>query len=182
MKKIVFEKAPSELKFVGVEDPDCWRGIVVKDFEKEKYRLIDLFEIENIPVWTENTLEKIISESKTHECPAYSFQSNTDLVNWAMGDDSVQKFPINDITDTTDIIHIDDVTDEMFVGIVWPNEQKSFLIRTDSGFARYEANSAMNKNKRWTHPILKRYLKNIGSFKSAHVFPTAKDLLRWTIE
>jgi hypothetical protein len=179
MKKIVFEKAPAELKFVGVESENGWKAIVVKDYKIQKYRLIDLANGENLPEWGEKTIDEIISESKKFPSTTpYSFTSNTDLVNWAMGDDSVQKFPI---LETTDTIHIDDVTDEMYVGIVWPSGHKSFIIRTDSGFAGYEANSAMNKNKRWSKPTLKEYLLGAGCIKSAHVFPTAKELLQWTI-
>ena len=178
MKKIVFEKAPAELKFVGVDSNGInkFKAIVVKDYEKEKYRLIVLAECENLPEWTEKTIGKIISEcNRISTTTAYSFTSNIDLVNWAMGDDSVQKIPI------TDTIHIDDVTDEMFVGIVWRSGDKSFCLNTKKGFISKEPDY-LNSGTEVYDETLKEYILNRKDLQSAYVFPTAKDLLKWAIE
>ncbi len=184
MKKIVFEKKPAELKFVGVEHDgiDEFKAVVVKDYDKEKYRLINLYENENLPAWTEKTLNEIISESKKHRCHAYSFTSNTNLVNWAMGDDSVQKFPI---LETTDTIHIDEVTDKMFVGIVWNDGKKSFCLNAGSlWISKSIKTNSLLRDSQWSTPTLKDYVVHHAKkihLSSAYAFPTAKELLQWAI-
>jgi hypothetical protein len=178
MKKIVFEKAPAELKFVGVQSENGWKAIVVKDHKKDNFRVINLAENENYPAWLEKTIDKIIYESKKIPTTTpYSFTSNTDLVNWAMGDDSVQKSPI------TNTIHINDVTDEMFVGIVWSDNSKNFCLNTKKGFiSKYPA--SLNSSSEVIDKTMKEYISNRkkNDLKSAYVFPTAKELLQWVIE
>jgi len=179
MKKIVFEKAPAELKFVGVQSENGWKAIVVKDHKKDNFRVINLAENENYPAWLEKSVDEILSGCKEWGATPYSFTSNTDLVNWAMGDDSVQKSPI------TNTIHINDVTDEMFVGIVWNSENKSFCINTKHGWiSKYGKGLDFSESYDWLKPTLKEYL-NEGKkhgLQSAYVFPTAKQLLQWVIE
>jgi hypothetical protein len=177
MKKIVFEKAPAELKFVGVQSENGWKAIVVKDHKKDNFRVINLAENENYPAWLEKSVDEILSGCKEWGATPYSFTSNTDLVNWAMGDDSVQKSPI------TNTIHINDVTDEMFVGIVWSDNSKTFCLNTKKGFiSKYPA--SLNSSSEVIDKTMKEYISNRkkNDLKSAYVFPTAKELLQWVIE
>jgi hypothetical protein len=178
MKKIVFEKKPAELKFVGVESENEWKAIVVKDHKKDEFRVINLAENENYPAWLEKSVDKIISGCKEWNITPYSFTSNIDLVNWAMGDDSVQKFPINDT------IHIDDVTDEMYVGIVWTDGKKSFCLTScGSWIGKSVKQNSLLRDGEWETPTLKDYVVQAKKthLSTAYVFPTAKELLQWTI-
>ena len=78
------------------------------------------------------------------------------------------------------VIRLDDITDEMIVGVLWKSGFKSFLIKD------YDGNTvSLDLNKRttvrhWSKPSHREYVKNsVFSAKSIFVFDSPKELAQW---
>ena len=81
------------------------------------------------------------------------------------------------------VILLEDITDDMIVGVLWESGVKSFLIKD------YDGNTvSLELNERttvcnWSKPSHREYVKNSGfDAKSIFVFDSPKELAQWLAE
>ena len=81
------------------------------------------------------------------------------------------------------VIRLDDITDEMIVGVLWKSGRKSFLIKDyDGNTVALELNERTTDNH-WSKPSHREYVKNSGfDAESIFVFDSPEELAKWLAE
>ena len=80
-------------------------------------------------------------------------------------------------------IRMDDITDEMIIGILWENGLKSFLIKDYNGDTIGFELDRRTTVDHWSKPSHREYVKKTGiEAKSIFVFDSPKELAQWLAE
>ena len=80
------------------------------------------------------------------------------------------------------VIRLEDITDDMIIGITWLDDDKSFLIKNHENMTvGIELNRLTTLNK-WTAKNHKDYIKAASDFKDIFVFDSHKELAQWLAE
>ena len=81
------------------------------------------------------------------------------------------------------VIRLEDITDEMIIGILWKNGLKSFLIKDYNGNTIGLELNTRKTVGHWSKPSHREYAKNSGiDVKSIFVFDSPKELAQWLAE
>ena len=80
------------------------------------------------------------------------------------------------------IIRLEDITDDMIVGLFWESGRKSFLIKDhNNNTIALDLNTRTTLDN-WTAENYKDYIKNACNFKDIFVFDSPKELAQWLAE
>ena len=80
------------------------------------------------------------------------------------------------------VIRLEDITDDMIIGVTWLDDDKSFLIKNHENMTvGIELNRLTTLNK-WTAKNHKDYIKAASDFKDIFVFDSHKELAQWLAE
>ena len=77
------------------------------------------------------------------------------------------------------VINVSDVTDDMIVGILWEDGDKSFLIKDDNGFSVGIGLNSLTTKKHWSGTSHEDYIRNTNNAKDFFVFDSPKELAQW---
>ena len=80
------------------------------------------------------------------------------------------------------VIRLEDITDEMIVGILWKDGDKSFLIKDDNDFSVGIGLNSLTTKKHWSAPSHEDYIRNTDDAKNFFVFCSPKELAQWLAE
>ena len=81
------------------------------------------------------------------------------------------------------VIRLEDITDEMIVGVFWKSGLKSFLIKDYNGNTIGLELNTRKTVGHWSKPSHWEYLKNTGfGAESIFVFDSPKELAQWLAE
>ena len=80
------------------------------------------------------------------------------------------------------VINVSDVTDDMIVGILWEDGDKSFLIKDDNDFSVGIGLNSLTTKKHWSAPSHEDYIRNTYDAKKIFVFCSPKELAQWLAE
>ena len=81
------------------------------------------------------------------------------------------------------VISLNDITDEMIVGVFWKRGNKSFLIKDYNGNTVGIELNTLTTFSHWSKPSHREYVKNTGfDAKSIFVFDSPKELAKWLAE
>ena len=80
------------------------------------------------------------------------------------------------------VIRLEDITDDMIVGLLWKSGNKSFLFKDDNNNTiGFELNTRTTLNC-WAAKNHKDYIKKSYNFKDVFVFDSPKELAQWLAE
>ena len=80
------------------------------------------------------------------------------------------------------VIHLENVKDNMIIGIRWINDEKSFLIKTDDNMTVGIELNRLTTFYNWVAKDHKDYIKKACNFKDIFVFDSPKELAQWLAE
>ena len=80
------------------------------------------------------------------------------------------------------VIHLENVKDDMIIGILWINDEKSFLIKNDDNMTLGIELNRLTTFYNWVARNHKEYIKNASNFKDIFVFDSPKELAQWLAE
>ena len=80
------------------------------------------------------------------------------------------------------VISVEDIKDNMIIGIRWINDEKSFLIKTDDNMTVGIELNRLTTFYNWVAKDHKDYIKKACNFKDIFVFDSPKELAQWLAE
>ena len=80
------------------------------------------------------------------------------------------------------VIHLENVKDNMIIGILWLNGDKSFLIKDDEDRTVGIELNRLTTFYNWVAKDHKDYIKKACNFKDIFVFDSPKELAQWLAE
>ena len=80
------------------------------------------------------------------------------------------------------VIRLENVTDDMIIGILWDDDDKSFLIKDDDNRTVGIKLNRLTTLYNWVATNHKAYIKNASNFKDIFVFDSPKELAQWLAE
>ena len=80
------------------------------------------------------------------------------------------------------VISVEDIKDDMIIGILWINDEKSFLIKTDDNMTVGIELNRLTTFYNWVAKDHKDYIKKACNFKDIFVFDSPKELAQWLAE
>ena len=80
------------------------------------------------------------------------------------------------------VISVEDIKDDMIIGILWINDEKSFLIKNDENLTISVELNRLTTLDNWTAENYKEYIKKASNFKDIFVFDSPKELAQWLAE
>ena len=80
------------------------------------------------------------------------------------------------------VIHLENVTDDMIIGITWNDDDKSFLIKNNENMTLSIGLNRLTTLNKWTAKSHKEYIKAASDFKDIFVFDSPKELAQWLAE
>ena len=81
-----------------------------------------------------------------------------------------------------EVIRLEDVTDDMIIGILWDDDDKSFLIKDDNNRTVGIELNRLTILYNWVATNHKDYIKKASDFKDIFVFDSPKELAQWLAE
>ena len=80
------------------------------------------------------------------------------------------------------VIKISQVTDDMIVGVLWEDGDKSFLIKDDNCFSIGLGLNNLTTKNHWSAPSHEDYIRGTFDAKDFFVFDSPKELAQWLAE
>ena len=80
------------------------------------------------------------------------------------------------------VIRLEDITDDMIVGIIWHDDDKSFLIKDNDNLTVGIGLNGLTTFGHWVAKNHKEYIKKACNFKDIFVFDSPKELAQWLAE
>ena len=80
------------------------------------------------------------------------------------------------------VIRLENVTDDMIIGILWDDDDKSFLIKDDANVTVGMSLNRLTTSCKWIARNHKDYIKKACNFKDVFVFDSPKELAQWLAE
>ena len=80
------------------------------------------------------------------------------------------------------VISLENIKDDMIIGILWDNNEKSFLIKNDDNRTVGVELNRLTTYYNWVATNNKSYIKNASNFKDIFVFDSPKELAQWLAE
>ena len=80
------------------------------------------------------------------------------------------------------VISVEDIKDDMIIGILWINDEKSFLIKNDENLTIGVELNRLTTFYNWVAKDHKDYIKKACNFKDIFVFDSHKELAQWLAE
>ena len=80
------------------------------------------------------------------------------------------------------VIRLEDITDDMIIGITWNDDDKSFLIKNHENMTVGIGLNRLTTLNHWTEKTHKDYIKNSDFLKDVFVFDSPKELAQWLAE
>ena len=77
------------------------------------------------------------------------------------------------------VIRLENVTDDMIIGILWDDDDKYFLIKDDANMTVGMSLNGLTTFCNWTARNHKDYIKRACNFKDVFVFDSPKELAQW---
>ena len=80
------------------------------------------------------------------------------------------------------VISVEGIKDDMIIGILWLNDEKSFLIKDDANRTVGVELNRLTTYYNWVAKNHKDYIKKACNFKDIFVFDSPKELAQWLAE
>ena len=80
------------------------------------------------------------------------------------------------------VISVEGIKDDMIIGILWLNDEKSFLIKDDEYRTVGVELNRLTTFYNWVAKDHKDYIKKACNFKDIFVFDSPKELAKWLAE
>lgn len=80
------------------------------------------------------------------------------------------------------VIRLEDVTDDMIIGLTWHDDDKSFLIKNHENKTVGIGLNRLTTLNNWTAKTHKDYIKNAALIKNVLIFDSPKELAQWLAE
>ena len=80
------------------------------------------------------------------------------------------------------VISLEQITDDMIVGIIWYDDDKSFLIKDNENMTVGIGLNRLTTLGHWIAKNHKDYIKKASDLKGVFVFDSIKELAQWLAE